>query len=54
MSTSCVEHRRRPDLSFVMPCYNEEAIVGYTISKLMGAFAKSGYVLELEIGRAHV
>ena len=47
MSTSCVEPHRRPDLSFVMPCYNEEAIVGYTISKLLGAFSKSGYLLEL-------
>ncbi|MBI4589575.1 MAG: glycosyltransferase family 2 protein [Candidatus Rokubacteria bacterium] len=37
----------RPDLSLVMPCYNEEAIIGYTIPKLAGAFEKAGYRLQL-------
>ncbi len=37
----------RPNLSFVMPCYNEEAIVEYTIHRLLGAFEKAGYRVEL-------
>lgn len=37
----------RPDISFVMPCYNEEEIIGYTIPRLTGAFDKAGYRLEL-------
>ena len=36
-----------PDVSFVMPCYNEEEVVGYTIPKLVAAFQKSGFQLEL-------
>ncbi|RMF58466.1 MAG: glycosyltransferase family 2 protein [Calditrichaeota bacterium] len=36
-----------PDVSFVMPCYNEEAILGYTIPKLVEAFREKGYRLEL-------
>ena len=39
--------RKTPDLSFIMPCYNEEAIVGYTIPKLIEAFDKAGHHLEL-------
>ena len=38
---------RASDLSLVMPCYNEDAVVGYTIPRLVGAFEKAGYVLEL-------
>jgi glycosyltransferase involved in cell wall biosynthesis len=38
---------RRPDLSLVMPCYNEEAVIGYTIPKLVGAFEKAGHRLQL-------
>jgi len=37
----------KPDLSFIMPCYNEEAIIGYTIPKLIEAFESAGYHLEL-------
>lgn len=37
----------RPDVSFVMPCYNEEDAVGYTIPRLLSAFEKAGYYLEL-------
>lgn len=37
----------RPDISFVMPCYNEEEVIGYTIPRLTGAFEKAGYRLEL-------
>jgi dolichol-phosphate mannosyltransferase len=37
----------RPDISMVMPCYNEEEIVEYTIRRLVGAFETAGYSLEL-------
>jgi glycosyltransferase involved in cell wall biosynthesis len=30
-----------------MPCYNEEEIVGYTINRLVSAFEKAGYCLQL-------
>ena len=36
-----------PDLSLVMPCYNEEEVLGYTIPRLLGAFNRAGYVVEL-------
>jgi glycosyltransferase involved in cell wall biosynthesis len=36
-----------PELSIVMPCYNEESAIGYTIPKLATAFEKAGYRLEL-------
>lgn len=36
-----------PDVSFVIPCYNEEDIVGYTLQRLWAAFDKAGYALEL-------
>jgi glycosyltransferase involved in cell wall biosynthesis len=36
-----------PDVSFVMPCYNEESIVEYTVRKLTGAFRTAGYRFEL-------
>jgi glycosyltransferase involved in cell wall biosynthesis len=38
---------RAPDLSLIMPCYNEEEAVGYTIPKLMGAFRIAGHTLQL-------
>lgn len=37
----------RPVVSLVMPCYNEEEIVGYTMARLLAAFEKAGYTLEL-------
>lgn len=37
----------RPDLSLVMPCYNEEQVVEYTITRLVDAFANSRYGLQL-------
>lgn len=39
--------RVEPDLSIVMPCYNEEEIIGYTIPRLASAFEKAGHRLEL-------
>jgi glycosyltransferase involved in cell wall biosynthesis len=36
-----------PDVSFVMPCYNEEGIVRYTVTRLFAAFERAGYRLEL-------
>ncbi|MCC7162172.1 MAG: glycosyltransferase family 2 protein [Anaerolineae bacterium] len=35
------------DISFVMPAYNEQEIIGYTIRRLFAAFEKEGYRLEL-------
>jgi glycosyltransferase involved in cell wall biosynthesis len=39
--------KNRPDVSFLMPCYNEEAIIPYTIPQLIHAFEKAGHRLEL-------
>jgi dolichol-phosphate mannosyltransferase len=36
-----------PEISFVMPCYNEEAVVSYTIRRLIAAFERAGHCLEL-------
>ena len=36
-----------PDLSFIMPCYNEEEVIGYTIPRFVAAFRKAGHALEL-------
>lgn len=41
------EKRAQPDVSFIVPCYNEEEIIGYTLSRLLNAFEKGGYRLEL-------
>jgi cellulose synthase/poly-beta-1,6-N-acetylglucosamine synthase-like glycosyltransferase len=38
---------RPPDVSFVMPCYNEEEVLDYSVPKLMDAFQQAGYRLEL-------
>jgi dolichol-phosphate mannosyltransferase len=37
----------RPDISLIMPCYNEESVIGYTIPRLFAAFERDGYRLEL-------
>jgi glycosyltransferase involved in cell wall biosynthesis len=39
--------RPQPDLSIVMPCYNESAIVEYTVRRLIAAFDDRGWRLEL-------
>lgn len=36
-----------PDVSFVVPCYNEQDMVGYTLPRLVTAFEKAGFKLEL-------
>lgn len=36
-----------PDISIVMPAYNEEEIVEYTVRRLVGAFEAAGHRLEL-------
>jgi glycosyltransferase involved in cell wall biosynthesis len=36
-----------PDLSLVIPCYNEEDIVAYTVHRLLRVFERAGYRLEL-------
>lgn len=36
-----------PDVSFVMPAYNEEAIIAQTIRRLVSAFDRAGIRLEL-------
>ena len=36
-----------PDVSFVMPCFNEQEVVPYTIPQLVQAFERGGHVLEL-------
>ena len=37
----------KPDVSFIVPCYNEEEIISYTLPRLHSAFEKAGYNLEL-------
>lgn len=40
-------HISEPELSFVMPCYNEQDIIGYTIPRFTAAFKRAGIKLEL-------
>ena len=37
----------RADLSLVMPCYNEEEVIPFTIPRLLKAFDEAGYSLEI-------
>jgi glycosyltransferase involved in cell wall biosynthesis len=41
------ERSRAPEISLIMPCYNEEEVVVYTIPQLVEAFEKAGHRLEL-------
>lgn len=41
--------RSVPDLSFIVPCYNEEEIVTYTLERLLSAFGDAGHNLELVV-----
>ncbi|MEO6710576.1 MAG: glycosyltransferase family 2 protein [Planctomycetota bacterium] len=36
-----------PELSLIVPCYNEQAVIPYTIPQLVQAFEKAGHRLEL-------
>jgi glycosyltransferase involved in cell wall biosynthesis len=36
-----------PDISLVMPCYNEEESIPYSIPRLLRAFERAGYRLQL-------
>ena len=47
MTTEVLDARSDPEFSLVVPCYNEEAVVSHTISKLLNAFQTAGYRLEL-------
>ena len=47
MSASPSPSPASPELSFVVPCYNEEGMVEYTIPRLFKAFDQAGYRLEL-------
>lgn len=38
---------KTPDLSLIMPCYNEEESVGITVRRLVAAFGAAGFGLEL-------
>ena len=40
---------REPDISIVMPAYNEEEIVAYTVRRLAHAFDSAGYKLQLVV-----
>jgi glycosyltransferase involved in cell wall biosynthesis len=39
----------QPDISIVMPAYNEEEIVAYTVRRLVQAFERGGYRLQLVV-----
>ena len=39
--------RSSPDVSFIMPCFNEEQMVAFTIPRLVSAFERAGFQLEL-------
>jgi glycosyltransferase involved in cell wall biosynthesis len=36
-----------PEVSFIMPCYNEQDVIPYTIPQFVQAFEKAGHRLEL-------
>ena len=36
-----------PNLSLIMPCYNEEGNLGYSVPRLLRAFERAGYQLQL-------
>ncbi|MBA3560232.1 MAG: glycosyltransferase family 2 protein [Gemmatimonadaceae bacterium] len=40
---------QQPSISIVMPAYNEEEIVGYTVRRLVHAFENAGYALQLVV-----
>jgi len=36
-----------PDLSLIIPCYNEDQVVEYTVQRLLAAFAEAGHSLQI-------
>lgn len=42
-----VKSEKKPDISFIVPCYNEEDLIGYTLPRLINSFKSNGYELEL-------
>lgn len=38
-----------PDVSFIMPCYNEQEMIPFTIPEFVRAFEKAGHRLELVV-----
>lgn len=42
-----VENKSQSLLSLIVPCYNEEDVIGYTIPRLVQAFEQRGYPLEV-------
>jgi len=44
---SRVSHRGPAEISFIMPCYNEQDVIPYTIPQLVQAFEAAGHRLEL-------
>ena len=47
MTVGATARTDTPDVSIVMPCYNEQAIVAFTVSKLCDAFDRAGHRFEL-------
>jgi glycosyltransferase involved in cell wall biosynthesis len=47
MAIETMNGRSEADFSLIVPCYNEEAVVSHTVRKLLDAFQKAGYRLEL-------
>ncbi|MBA3887959.1 MAG: glycosyltransferase family 2 protein [Acidobacteria bacterium] len=41
------ESGRAPEISLIVPCYNEQDVLPYTIPQLVHAFAEDGHRLEL-------
>jgi glycosyltransferase involved in cell wall biosynthesis len=41
------ESGRAPEISLIVPCYNEQDVIPYTIPQLVHAFAADGHRLEL-------
>ena len=49
MSAAPPRRPGEPDISFIMPCYNEQEVIPYTIPQLLSAFERAGHVLELVV-----